>query len=604
VVSRLGRYDVLKPLIKSELTDLLLARADGIEGFQRHVAIKRLHAVHARDKACFEAFVNEARLAAALHHHNIVQVLDIGEQGGQPYFAMEYVHGVDLRGLLNKLSKRSEQLPLQHVVSIIAAAAAALHHAHEQRGPNGKSLGIVHRDVTPGNILVGFDGNVKVVDFGIAKAAIKRMKTDHGVLKGRVPYMAPEQCAGKSVDRRSDVFALGVVAYELATVRRLFKGASEFLTMSAIVNGDIPKPSQYRRDIPPALEAIMMKALARDPRDRFATAGEMAVALDRVAIEVGVGASTTALANYMRLQFGEVKEPWLLSRVDFEVESETTEVDFDGGASGLAPPPPESVKNNAIPRRIQVTRSAPISQVRNLITPARPAEIDKSYSVTTDVDPPPFEPRRASTDSDLVPPLPAPPKRGSDELIEAMARDVFVERPVVDRDAPRPKRRGLWVGLAAVLLVVGVAAAIVLWPTAMLPSNVAAEQPASSPPPPPSPVVVAPEPSPVVVAPEPAALPPPQPEPEAEPEAEPQPAPASALAATMSDYQADAGVPEVAVDEETPVAAKVAPTPVAAKSPPPKRESKRSAPVKRTKQTAKKPTTKPKWNPDQLFLGD
>lgn len=567
MVARLGRYDVLKPLIKSELTELLLARAEGIEGFQRHVAIKRLHAVHARDKACLEAFVNEARLAAALHHHNIVQVLDIGEQGGQPYFAMEYVHGVDLRALLNKLSKRSEQLPLQHVVSIIAAAAAALHHAHEQRGPNGKPLGIVHRDVTPANILVGFDGNVKVVDFGIAKAAIKRIKTDHGVLKGRVPYMAPEQCAGKAVDRRSDVFALGVVAYELATVRRLFKGASEFLTMSAIVNGDIPKPSQYRRDVPPALEAIMMKALARDPRDRFATAGEMAVALDKVAIEVGVGASTTALANYMRLQFGEVKEPWLLTGADFDVEAETTDVDFDGGASGLAPPPPESVKNNAIPRRIQVTRSAPIAQVRNVITPAKPAEIDKSYAVTTEVDPPAFEARRPSTDSDLVPALPAPPKRGSDELIEAMKRDRPVEPPVL-LEPPRTKGKGLWVGLGAVLLVVGVAGAIVMWPTAQLPSNVTADQPA----PPPPPVVEAPEP------------PPP-------PEAQPAPAP-STLTATMD--QVDAGV-----------------APVAAKSPPPKREvkrtpveGKRTSSVKRTKPTPKKPAAKPKWNPDDLFLGD
>jgi serine/threonine-protein kinase len=577
---RLGRYDVLKPLIKSELTDLLLARAEGIEGFQRHVAIKRLHAVHARDKACLEAFVNEARLAAALHHHNIVQVLDIGEQGGQPYFAMEYVHGVDLRALLNKLSKRSEQLPLQHVVSIIAAAAAALHHAHEQRGPNGKPLGIVHRDVTPGNILVGFDGNVKVVDFGIAKAAIKRMKTDHGVLKGRVPYMAPEQCAGKAVDRRSDVFALGVVAYELATVRRLFKGASEFLTMSAIVNGDIPRPSQYRRDVPPALEAIMMKALARDPRDRFATAGEMAVALDQVAIEVGVGASTTALANYMRLQFGEVKEPWLLTGEDFEVESETTDVDFDGGASGLAPPPPESVKNNAIPRRIQVTRSAPISQVRNIITPSKPAEIDKSYSVTTDVDPPPFETRRPSTDSDLVPALPAPPKRGSDELIEAMKQDLPIEPPVLHQP-PRAKGRGLWVGLGAVLLVVGVAAAIVLWPTAQLPSNVAADQPAPTPAPTPAP------PAPVVEA--------PAPEPTPEPPAAPSEPEESALTATMSDYQVDAGVTEDAVEKK--------PAPVAAKSSPPKREIKRTPP-KRSKPAAKKPVPKPKWNPDELFLGD
>jgi serine/threonine-protein kinase len=362
----------------------------------------------------------------------------------------------------------------------------------------------------------------------------------------------------------------------------LFKGASEFLTMSAIVNGDIPRPSQYRRDVPPALEAIMMKALARDPRDRFATAGEMAIALDQVAIEVGVGASTTALANYMRLQFGEVKEPWLLGD-DFE--SETTDVDFDGGASGLAPPPPESVKNNAIPRRIQVTRSSPISQVRNIITPSKPAEIDKSYSVQTDVDPPAFEPRRASTDSDLVPPLPAPPKRGSDELIDAsrdaIARELPIEPPMLHRDEPRAKGKGLWVGLGALVVVVAVAGAIVLWPSAQLPSNIAAEQPA--------PVVKPPS-----------AEPP--------PEAQPEPK-ESALSATMSDYHADAGVPEDvpedAIDKKPALAAKSPPLKRESKPPPTTVETKRTvAPVKRSRPTPKKSAAKPKWNPDQLFLGD
>jgi serine/threonine protein kinase len=497
VGTRLGRYDILRTLFKGELTDLLLARSEGMEGFQRHVAIKRLHLAPAKDKACLDAFVNEARLAAALHHHNIVQVLDIGEDKGQPYFAMEYVHGVDLRALLNKLSKRGEQLPLQHVVSIIAAAAAALHHAHEQKGPDGKALGIVHRDVTPGNILVGFDGNVKVVDFGIAKAAIKRIITDQGVLKGRVPYMAPEQCAGKPVDRRSDVFALGIVAYELATVRRLFKGATEFLTMSAIVNAEIPKPSRFRNDVPAELEQIMLKALARDPADRYQTAGEMAMALDAVAIKVGVGASTTQLANYMRLQFGTVKEPWLVDEVDedIEMDSETTDVDFDGAAAGLAPPAAESVKNNAIPRVIAATRSSPIAQVRNIITPAKaadsldpsapvssaaaskpgtlvsatraplpapkkPVPMDKSYSLATAVDAPSYDRQSDNEDTnDSVPtkraprtavasPPPPPANTGTAAIpagatvrrTPADATEIVVPLPVMPTERPVYKR--------------------------------------------------------------------------------------------------------------------------------------------------------------------
>jgi hypothetical protein len=285
----------------------------------------------------------------------------------------------------------------------------------------------------------------------------------------------------------------------------------------------------------------------------------------------------------MRLQFGEVKEPWLLG-ADFE--SETTDVDFDGGASGLAPPPPESVKNNAIPRRIQVTRSSPISQVRNIITPSKPSEIDKSYSVQTDVDPPPFEPRRPSTDSDLVPPLPAPPKRGSDELIEAsreaMARDLPIDPPVLQRDVPRAKGNGLWVGLGAILLVVAVAGAIVLWPSAQLPSNIAAEPPAPAEP---------------VVA-EPVVAEPPQPEAQSEPKE-------SALSATMSDYQADAGVPDDAIEKKPALAAKSPPLKRETKPPPTRVETKRTvAPAKRSRPAPKKSAAKPKWNPDQLFFGD
>jgi serine/threonine protein kinase len=375
---RLGRYEVVKALAKGVLTDLLLGRATGMEGFERYVAIKLLRSDRARQAGCFEAFVNEARLAAVLHHHNIVQVHDIGEDDGRPYFAMEYVHGVDLRTLLARLAKRNEQLPLQHVVAIIASVAAALHHAHEQRGADGKPLNIVHRDVSPSNVLVGFDGNVKVADFGIAKAAINQIHTDAGVLKGHAPYMSPEQCAGRPLDRRSDVFALGIVLYELATVRRLFKGANDFLTMSAVCNAEVPPPSQYRRDIPDELEKIMLKALARSPHERFYTAGDMSLALDAVASEVGVGASTSALAHYMRLQFEDVKEPWLSLRPATEDEaveedddfSDVTEVDFDGDASGLAPPPSEAVHEAALPRAIAASKSSPIVAARtHALTP-------------------------------------------------------------------------------------------------------------------------------------------------------------------------------------------------------------------------------------------
>jgi serine/threonine protein kinase len=262
--TKLGRYQIVKHLASGGMAEVLLARASGIEGFTRHVVIKRIRPSQANDASFVQMFLNEARLAAQLHHHHIVQVHDIGQEGNEYFFAMEYVHGEDLRRLLTHLARHKQKLPFEHVVTIITAAATALHHAHEQLGPDRKPLCIVHRDVTPANILVGYDGSVKVADFGIAKAAARTAEvTQAGTLKGKASYMSPEQCTGSAtLDRRSDVFALGIVLYELATTRRLFKADNDFLTMSAIVSGMVPSPREQRSDMPISLEAIILQALA------------------------------------------------------------------------------------------------------------------------------------------------------------------------------------------------------------------------------------------------------------------------------------------------------------------------------------------------------
>ena len=250
---KLGRYEIVKHLAQGGMADVLLARTVGIEGFERHVVIKRIRAEQARDRRYVDMFLDEARLAATLHHHNIVPVNDIGEEAGEYFFAMEYVHGEDVRALLTQLNKSRQHVPLEHAITIITAAAAGLHHAHEQRGPDRAPLDIVHRDVSPANILLGYDGGVKVADFGIAKAAHRTTETRSGTLKGKVAYMSPEQCVGEAVDRRSDVFSLGIVLYELLTVRRLFKGENDFVIMTSLVHGQIPPPSNYRPDLPPEL---------------------------------------------------------------------------------------------------------------------------------------------------------------------------------------------------------------------------------------------------------------------------------------------------------------------------------------------------------------
>jgi tRNA A-37 threonylcarbamoyl transferase component Bud32 len=372
VGSQLGRYEVLKHLAKGGMADVLLARASGLGGFERHFVIKRIREELAQDPKFVEMFVSEARLAGALHHHNIVQVQDIGQQDGRYYFAMEYVHGEDLRAILSRLHERDQQMPVQHIVTIAASVAAALHHAHEQVGPDRKPLNIVHRDVTPANILISYDGNVKVVDFGIAKAGITRLETAGGAMKGSVPYLAPEQCTGKTVDRRSDVFALGIVLYELATVRRLFKADTEFLTMSAIVQARVPRPMLLRKDLPADLERIILKALAREPAARFQTAEELRLALDKLATKERLTSSANALAAYMKKLFGDRLEPWVAG-AEHAVREQN--VDFDGSVCGLALPPPEAVEGAAIPPAYEAGNSSPIAAARRAATgtPVKPA---------------------------------------------------------------------------------------------------------------------------------------------------------------------------------------------------------------------------------------
>jgi serine/threonine protein kinase len=308
--SRLGRYVVLKHLASGGMADVLLGRADGIEGFERHVVLKRIRPEYARDERFIRMFLDEARVVANLHHQHIVQVHDIGEANGEYFIAMEYIHGEDVRSILSNASKSRAHVPIGHAIAIVSAAAAGLHYAHERRGPDMRSIGIVHRDVSPSNILVGYDGSIKVVDFGIAKASMRR-ETRSSSLKGKVSYMAPEQCKGAPLDRRSDVYSLGVVLYELCTTSRLFKGDNDYLLMDQIVNGRVSLPQVRRPDLPNELSAIIMKAISPDPERRFFTAEELRVAVDRFAAKAGLTTSTSALGAYLRKKFGERPEPWL-----------------------------------------------------------------------------------------------------------------------------------------------------------------------------------------------------------------------------------------------------------------------------------------------------
>jgi post-segregation antitoxin (ccd killing protein) len=292
------------------MAELYLALATGIEGFEKLVVLKRMLPHLARQDELRAMFLDEARLAATLHHPNIAQVFDIGEEDGAYFFAMEFLHGVDLMRLMTAALARGEPVPLARTVTIMAGVCAGLHYAHEQVGPDGAALGIVHRDVSPHNIFVTYDGAVKLCDFGIAKAARRLAVTRTGMLKGKVGYMSPEQCAGQPLDRRADVYAAAVVLWELTAGRQLWSGETEFQIMKAVVEQDPPAPRAVRADCPPELERIVLRGLRRDPAERYQTAQELQLDLEAFARTVGLEVSAVPLAALVRDLFRPEIEAW------------------------------------------------------------------------------------------------------------------------------------------------------------------------------------------------------------------------------------------------------------------------------------------------------
>ncbi|NVB78028.1 MAG: serine/threonine protein kinase [Kofleriaceae bacterium] len=302
---------MLTHLATGGMAQIYLARQTGLGAFERHVVLKTILRERATDQRFVTMFLDEAKLAATLNHQNIAQVYEVDQADGAYFMAMEYVHGENARAILETTLRRGWTIPLELAVMIVSGAAAGLHHAHERRGKNGQPLNIVHRDVSPANVMVGYDGSVKVLDFGIAKAEERATKTVGGTIKGKYGYMSPEQCKGKPIDRRSDIFALGICLYEMTTLRRAFKGNDDFETMKRIVAGDVILPSVAVPGYPRELEAIVLTAMANDPNARFQTGQEMIEALDAFAVRAKLTGSNTAMGRFMVQLFGSKKEPWV-----------------------------------------------------------------------------------------------------------------------------------------------------------------------------------------------------------------------------------------------------------------------------------------------------
>ncbi len=327
----LGEYRVVDEIGVGGMASVHLARVDGPAGFQKWVAIKRIHPHLVEDPSFVNMFLDEAKVAARISHPNVATVFKLEQHDDTYWIAMEYLHGEPLREVMRRTEEVGRIAPVEIACRIISDAAEGLHAAHELRGENGDFLGVVHRDVTPHNLFVTYEGTTKVVDFGIAKFSSRLAQTRAGMVKGKLAYMSPEQVSGEAVDRRTDIFALGVVLWELTTGQRLFRMDSDIDTLAKVQECIVTPPSAIVRDYPRDLEAIVLKALAKDANHRFQTAREFSRALQAYVLKRGVFIASDEVAAYMRAIFSDrIKNRDVYLRWAAEV---TSTIDIDPKAS-------------------------------------------------------------------------------------------------------------------------------------------------------------------------------------------------------------------------------------------------------------------------------
>ena len=333
--SEFGQYHLEERIAVGGMAEVWRASMVGMEGFQKTVAIKKILPHLAENKEFVTMFVDEAKLAAQLNHENLVDIYDLGKIGSDFFIAMEYVDGKDLRSILNRLRRRQEQFPLGLAVFIAARTAAALEYAHTRRDADERPLGLVHRDVSPRNILISHNGNIRLCDFGVAKAVSSVTQTEIGALKGKIQYMSPEQAAGARVDARSDLYSLGNVLFEMVTGRALFVQDTEISLLDAVRGGEVDEPREIRADLPDEVNAILLRALQKDPSDRYASAGEMQRELEEALFHLDPKPTHGALAEWLQMLFESAPQPSARVVVDEEVSSSGTQ---PTAASIEAPP--------------------------------------------------------------------------------------------------------------------------------------------------------------------------------------------------------------------------------------------------------------------------
>ncbi|MBI4950479.1 MAG: PhnD/SsuA/transferrin family substrate-binding protein [Myxococcales bacterium] len=432
-----SRLEPLTRLATGGMADIWLARELGAAGLERFVVVKRLLPHLAREPEIVAMFLSEARFVARLAHPNVVQIHDLGEDDEGYFLVMEYVAGCSVRELVLAAAGAGAKLPLPAALSILEQACRGAHAAHELCDPTGQPLGLVHRDISPHNLMIAPSGDVKLLDFGIAKATAASEATRTGTLKGKHGYMSPEQCSAARVDRRSDVFALGIVGWELLTGERLFKRNSDFATMNAIVSGDVRPATAVRSELPAVFDPVLARALALETDERWQTADAFRRALEAAADACGIRPSRDALAAILTELLG--------ARLD-----ERERALRDASRSGVHPDP-LALREVLVPsetsegRPADGTSTVGSDDIATVVQPrsqsaraASPGEDDEPRAMATVT---PWAPGGDAT------PHPSP-----------RASAARVETPVTERspEAPRPARRRFWLAAALAVAVAGI----------------------------------------------------------------------------------------------------------------------------------------------------
>jgi eukaryotic-like serine/threonine-protein kinase len=346
-----GKYLLLERINVGGMAEVFIAKAFGVEGFERILAIKKILPTMAEDQEFIAMFIDEARISVQLNHTNIVHIHELGKHNNAFYIAMEYLAGRDLRSILERYRKKKEVMNTAQAVFLASKICEGLDYAHRKKDARGQDLHIIHRDVSPQNILVSYEGEVKLIDFGIAKAANRSQKTQAGILKGKFGYMSPEQVRGLPIDRRSDIFAVGVILYEMLTGEKLFVGESDFSTLDKVRNAEVPLPSTFNAAVPPALERVVLKALAREQEDRYQWASDLQEDLMKYLL-TGEMYSVKLLTGFMKETFAEelLREEEKMER--FATISRPEEIEASGIISEVSTRDPKATQGGPPGRRL------------------------------------------------------------------------------------------------------------------------------------------------------------------------------------------------------------------------------------------------------------